>query len=348
MPVFIRRGQNRVFPVRIDDPVCRRPIVVRCDDKFHVRRHWLAFEFQVFNPIRVRIDHILVFVVFRRLGDIDLVRHAINNVEVVRREVVVDKRLNACLVRVDLVELPRRPLKPFFQLGSRNFQRIHRVRIQVQIGDVFNGDFPCRDVGIIARPAASAGFERSAGRQHRKAFIFRPFQHLFNIPFLRIRDDLHGRIVFDKRKIAVDRARCFSNRAADVLNRRFMFRLDRLLHGRVAVNQRRFRRLVVHRAKLGFRLRHFPFSIDLLNRQINNPKRIAPRPRHRHRNTVDRACFIVDTVPIRKIGRRSRKRRKFFMLVAGQHGVDPRNLRQIIRCVFHIRAVSAGLNARVR
>ena len=63
-----------------------------------------AFVAQVEDPMAVRVEHVTVFVVARRLGDVDAVSNAVDDVEIVRREALVDEFLGLSIVRINLIE----------------------------------------------------------------------------------------------------------------------------------------------------------------------------------------------------------------------------------------------------
>ena len=70
-----------------------------------------TIERQVHNTLRIWINHFATRIVFGRLGDIDLVVHPINDIEVVRTEIIpIKQRLRFRIVDVDVVELTRAAL----------------------------------------------------------------------------------------------------------------------------------------------------------------------------------------------------------------------------------------------
>ena len=184
---------------------------------------------KVHDPAGRGIDHRTVLVEFRRLRQVDPVRHPIDHVEVVAGEVRVDQRL-ICPARRDLVEDPGRPFQPVLHLGPRDNHGAHRVGIKVQVRHILDRHIADRHVGVILRPTATARLERGRSRQQRQVGIFRPRKHLRDVPALRNRHDLHRRIVSHQGEVAVQGRLGLAHRAADIIQRGVMFGLRRRQH----------------------------------------------------------------------------------------------------------------------
>ncbi|MNN11197.1 hypothetical protein D3C81_1241440 [compost metagenome] len=298
---------------------------------------------QVHDAARFLVQHAALGVVFSRLRHVDLIRHAVDHVEVVRWEVIVNQFLSFRLGRIDLVELPGRPFEPFLQLSAGHQHGIHRVGIQVQVGHVLDGDVACRNVGVVVRALASAGFKRGSSRQHGHAFIFCALQMLLYVPFLRIGHDLDRGIVLDQSEPAIDRRAGFADRSTDILQRVLVILLDCIPNRWVRVHQR----LLIHGVEDGlyghFGVLHRPGIAGSLQRQVDDSEVVAPIPRFDGRYAVDRAFGQVDARLTFKRGIR-----EYLMRVAEQDRVDAFYLAQVQDRVLHQRRLRDVLEAGVR
>lgn len=118
-------------------------IVVGRDEESGVRIDWLAVKGQMLNSLGLRIHAVAFAVVARRLGDIDLVVHAVNHVEVVGAEAVpVNQRLRLAAGGINLIELSGGALQPLFNLFTADFHHHQGVGIQVEVGGVAEGELP--------------------------------------------------------------------------------------------------------------------------------------------------------------------------------------------------------------
>ncbi|KGT72737.1 hypothetical protein MA20_48510, partial [Bradyrhizobium japonicum] len=122
MTVFVRRADYDVFAIKTREVAAAAcTVVVGNNDEFVIRFYLFAIEAQVFDPVCFCIYHFTVFIVFRRLGNIDFIGYAIDYIIVVSRECFVDERLLFCFLRIDLVKLSCRHFQPFLNLCTRYF-----------------------------------------------------------------------------------------------------------------------------------------------------------------------------------------------------------------------------------
>ena len=144
-------------------------VVIGGDEESGVRIDWLAVKGQVFNSLGLRINGLTFAVIARRLGDIDLVVHSIDDIEVVGAKAVpVNQRLRLAAAGVNLIELPGGALQPLFNLFTADFHHHQGVGIQVEVGGVAEGELPFfhfnKAGGVIF---ASADFKRRGGGEYR-------------------------------------------------------------------------------------------------------------------------------------------------------------------------------------
>ena len=195
-------------------------VVVGRDEESGVRIDRLAVKGQMLNSLGLRIDTVAFAVVARRLGDINLVVHAINDVEVVSAEAVpVNQRLRLAAGGVNLIELPGGALQPLFHLFTAHFHHHQGVGIQVEIGGIAEGEltfFHFHKAGRIVFP--SADFKRRGGGEYRQLRQIRVALNIvLHIGFLGHVDYLYGRVVLHQRQVAVHIIRGFTDRFADKL-----------------------------------------------------------------------------------------------------------------------------------
>ncbi len=75
-------------------------VIIGHHQEGRIRIDRLAVEGQVFNAFRLRVNGLALAVISRRLGDINLIIHAVDHVEVVGAEAVpVNQRLRLAAVR---------------------------------------------------------------------------------------------------------------------------------------------------------------------------------------------------------------------------------------------------------
>ena len=84
----------------------------------------------------------------------------------------------------DLVEDAGRHLQPFLHLRAGDFDGPHGVGIEIEVGDVLDGDVAGRHVGIVVGAAAAAGLEGRGGRKQRQILPLRALQHVLDVPGL--------------------------------------------------------------------------------------------------------------------------------------------------------------------
>ena len=172
------------------------------------------------------------------LRHVDPIGHAVDDVVVERREGGVDQRLRRRQGRVDPVELACRHLQPLAHDGAAHAHRAHRVRIEIEVGDVADRDVARRNVGVVGGPASPARLERRRRRQHRNAVVRRALQHPPDVGGLRARHQLHRRVVLDEREVAVDARRAASHGPPHVSQRARVLGLDGRLDRRIGLAPR--------------------------------------------------------------------------------------------------------------
>ena len=113
----------------------------------------------------------------------------------------------SALPGLDLIEDAGRHFQPFLDLRAGDRNRPHGVRVEIEVGDVLDGDVAGRHIGIVVGAAAPAGLERRGRRQQRQVLELGVLEHSLDVPGLRLADDLHRRIVGDQREIGIERRR---------------------------------------------------------------------------------------------------------------------------------------------
>ncbi len=230
-------------------------VVIGHHQESGIRIDRLAVEGQVFNALRLRVDRLTLAVIFRRLGDVNLVVHAVDHVEVVGAEAVpVNQRLRLAAVWVNLVKLSGRTLQPLFYLFPGGFNHHQRIRVEIEIGGITEGELALFDLHIACRVILTpAHFEWRCGGEYRQFRQIRIALHkVFGIGFLRHVDDLDGRIVLHQRQEAVHVVGGFADRLADEFARGVVIVLQHVDQFFIFRRQRFFRRSVVNRARFGF------------------------------------------------------------------------------------------------
>nr|WP_245770667.1 hypothetical protein [Roseovarius azorensis] len=146
-----------------------------------------------------------------RLRQVDAVAEPVDHVEIVPRHAGIEERLTG-RAGGDAMKADCRALKPVAQFCAGNEQAAERVRKAVEIGDVAQAQGACGNVGVMRGPAATAGPERSRGRQDRQAGVGGIGERLCEGGALGVVHKLRRRVVAQKREVAVQRGSTMAQR----------------------------------------------------------------------------------------------------------------------------------------
>ncbi|MNU76750.1 hypothetical protein D3C71_663090 [compost metagenome] len=315
-------------------------IVIGCHQEHRVRIDRLTVKRQVFNAFSLRIYRLAFAVIFRGLRHINLIIHAVDHVEVIGAETVpVNQRLRFTAVNVDLVKLTGRTLQPLFHLFARRFHHHQRVRVEIKIRRVAEGELAFFHFDIACRVVlAPTHFERGRSRQDRQfCEVWIALNKALDVGFLRHVDDLHRRIVLHQRQEAVHIVGGFPDRLADKFAGRVVIVFQYVQNVFIFCCQRFFGCRVVNRTRFGFRLRDLPFPAVVVQHQIHHAQMIAPHARHHRRYAVQRAFLDIRALDAGEIFAWEHRVR-----VAKQNGVDARHFTEIVNGVLGHRLIRIG------
>ncbi|SAH82510.1 Uncharacterised protein [Enterobacter hormaechei] len=321
-------------------------VVVGHHQESGIRINRFAVEGQVFDAFCLRINGLTFAVIFCGLGNVNLIFHAVDHVEVVGAETVpVNQRLRFAAVRIDLVELPGRALQPLLHLFPGGFHHHEGVGIEVEIGGITEGQLAFLHLNVAGRIVLPpAHFEWRRGRQYRQICQIRiALNIVLRIGFLRHVDYLHGRVILYQREEAVHVISGFTDRLADKFTRRVVVMLQDVDQLFIFLCQRFFGRCVVDRTRFRFRLRDFPASAVVIQHQIHHAKVVAPHARHHRWHTVERPFFDVRAFDISEIFAREDG-----VGVTKQDRIHARHLAEIVHGVLSHHLIRVGREARVR
>ena len=294
------------------------------------------------DAMRVGRHDLAFAVVAGGLRHVDAIAHAVDDVEVVARESVVEQVLFRCALGVDAVKGRGRHFQPLAHLRAADAHDVHVVGVDIEVGDVANRHRPGRDVGVVLRPATPAGLEGRGRRQQRQVGMGRACQRALGVGQLRQRDDLHRRVVGHLREVALDRRHGARHLGTHVGQRAFVFGADQLRHGRVS-RHGLFRGAVDHRAQLSPGVAGLPALRRLVQHQVDDTQVAAPEAGHHRGHAVDGAARQVHLgVAVEEAAR------EFTMRMAEDDGVDARHLGQPGHGVLGEEHGLAKLEAGVR
>ena len=287
-----------------------------------------------------------VLVIARGFGQVDLVGDAVDDIVIVGREVRVDER-RILRSRLDLVENAGRHFEPVLHLLAGDCDRLDRVRIEIEIGDILDRDVAGRHIGEVIRTAATARLERGSSRQDGQVLVRPILQHGLDVPGLRDRDDLDRGIVCDQREIGIEWRGSRADRRAHIVERCLMFGRDRGDHVGLVLgigDDLAVLVAVVDRPRLAGEVDDFPACAVLFQEQIDQAHMRAPEARHDGRLAQQRALDRIDPRYFLEILRAGKDE----MLVAGEDRVDAFDAGEIERGVFHALALAMAIDAGMR
>ncbi len=269
------------------------------------------------------------------LGDVHLVADPVNHVEVVGGEVLVHQPLHLCLGGVDPVELAGAHLQPLLDGGPVHLDHLQGVRVDVEVGDVAQGDVTLGHIGEVIDAVAPAT-ERGRHRQDRIGLLEQAvFLQLLGVAALGIAHQLHRGVVLHQGEEAVDGRGDLAERLVQPLVGGVVIGLHQvhhpLIHGAALAG--------VDLAQAGLALFHLPLAVHLLQLEVDDAEVVAPVAGHHGRDAAEGTGLVVHLRQIREVAG------EVLVGMAQHQGIDPLHLGQVPGGVLHHGLVAAGVDA---